>query len=161
MSPHEEYILAYTLSPLSRGQVFGPWPLHITIVPWFIIPDGKIYEAAIAISEVVCRHDPVTLAGEARMQFGPQSVIVMQKPPEMQALHDSLLSLIQSKGWGIAKKQYTGSRFKPHITDRQHKITPDISVRLDNIAFVKAPIANPLKRQKTVVDILPLGGENA
>ncbi|HSX44388.1 MAG TPA: 2'-5' RNA ligase family protein [Candidatus Saccharimonadales bacterium] len=162
--PYDEYILAYVIGSLPEEKNFIAWPLHITLMPWFILDNQKSEtEAAILLAELFAKYEPMQLKTSSQALFGPRNTVPVQEintSPELQRLHNDVLKLLQDKQWDIAAKHYTGATFRPHITLKKGKQVPH-TLTLDKIHLVKAPIADPRTRVKKVMRVLPLGGFHA
>lgn len=119
------------------GQPFprSNWPLHITLVPWFICGgpnrlDQKLAEAAVHLAAFDAR-----VGGE--MMFGPKRNIrvnLIEPNIRLARLHEQLLGAVQKLGRLDTDEQFTGKGYRAHITHvgGRRKLPGDI-IRIDSI----------------------------
>ncbi len=150
----KEYIIAYVLEPLTTGQTFGRWPLHITIVPWFEI--DNIDKAVEAVNRVVNTHKPFTVTVGQTAYFGPRQNVEVNKinSAPLYALHQALSQVLEASGAKFRHRHYMGNHFNPHITKKSFaRVQPGYELNIKNILLVEAPITDRHTRPKKVIAI--------
>lgn len=134
-----EYILVALLSDYQPGDTFAQWPLHVTLVPWFDPRD--LSEFVAHLQNVAAKYGSIeSTVGEKRI-WGPNTVNVITRVPQLQRLHLELLSLVRAHGTLLINEQYTGSNYTPHITHQKGVSAKEgSSVVLDTIYLVEKQV---------------------
>ncbi len=113
----KQFVVAYMVDPVNIGDRFTMWPLHLTLLPWFDASDAQ------TVNQKLVQKLETTKTFEARVGerawFGNQKLPVMLIHPtsELQALHESLLEVVQENRWDL-EGRYTGQAFRPHVTQK-------------------------------------------
>lgn len=141
-----EYILVALLGNYQPGDTFAQWPLHVTLVPWFDPRD--LSEFVAQLQNVAAKYGSIeSTVGEQRI-WGPNTVNVITRVPQLQRLHLELLSLVRAHGTLLINEQYTGSNYTPHITHQKGVSAKKGSgVVLDTIYLVEKQVH---VREKTI-----------
>lgn len=154
-----EYLLAFILEPMEKGEQFVGWPLHITLVPtWFRAhrPEARIL---LDLQTALEPFKPFTVRGISREQFGwrGQVQVTALASSELHDLHRALLVMLGNSSYKLVKTNHMGDSYQPHITKKGNaEFKPGHELLVDRVYLVKAPIANPRTRTKTVAGIVEL-----
>jgi 2'-5' RNA ligase len=127
----KEFVIVNMLEPIGIGTRFAMWPLHMTLLPWFNAPDVETVKQQIELA--LSDFQPFEVEVGQREHFGQRKLPVMliKNTPKLQALHETLLKVINVNGWDLPGR-YTGEHFKPHVT---HKAGRDASgtLKIDSV----------------------------
>lgn len=152
-----EYMLAAFLQPVHEGDVFKAWPLHITLAPWFdICGEAKLVAA---IRRVAAAFKPFYVTGLRRSRFGwgravPVTVV---ESADIVRLHNELHESLLLHSIYIKNASFTGHAYVPHVTKKgSQELEPGMTVQINHIALIKAPLGDTRGRTKTVVSIIGL-----
>lgn len=153
-----EYLIAFMLEPMDKGDTFIRWPLHITLVPWFRTPN-ETAQIVYDISDAATKFKPISSRGIQRARFGWRRKVQVTAlaSSELHDLHRQLLSMLENKGYNLVDKKHTGVSYQPHITKKGNaEFKPGHELIVDRIYLIKAPIANPRTRTKKVTAVIEL-----
>lgn len=147
-----EYIFCVLIDSYDEGDEFIEWPLHITLVPWFFVPD--ITEFQLSITEAITYLRPIhVIVGEERV-WGPNTVNVIERSEPLHDLHARLLRQTNMSGRIVINQQYTGENYTPHITQQSSlSATPGDKIIIDQFCIIKKTHSH---RLKTVIKIFKL-----
>jgi 2'-5' RNA ligase len=136
-----EFIIAYMVEPIDVGKRFTLWPLHMTLLPWFDAPDVKAVKRELTKKLTATRTFEVSV-GE-RSSFGVDKrlpVMLINPSPELKALHEKLLEMVEKNGWQL-RGRYTGASFKPHITQKGGR-DAEGTLHIDELCIIEAQPQN-------------------
>lgn len=118
MKPGDRLVAAF-VSSQEVGTAFSAWPLHITIVPWFRLPDETraITEGlAKALSHMV----PFEAAGGETAMFGPRKnrpATLIVRPTPFVAIERKIRNyLLKKRAWLVDETTKRHFDFRPHVT---------------------------------------------
>lgn len=139
MAARNEHVVAIMLGPISIGQEFIDWPLHITIVPWFPCGDSEKLDS-ILVDEAKTHASFLVEVGKIE-KFGPGKNIgvnLIKDSPELNKLHWSIYTALEKNNFGIHQKEYVGDGYKPHITHQPHgQKRKGEKLKIESLALVK------------------------
>lgn len=120
MLEHKD-IFVSGLMPLEKGdEINGEWPLHVTIVPWFTIPEHFEGAFSVAIANAMHKIHPITIHGQEEKYFGEDNSIRVRTVNSMGGLallHDKLTDLIDRFDGEIFSQYIQGREgYAPHVT---------------------------------------------
>jgi len=121
MPARNEHVVAIMLEPVSMGQEFIDWPLHITIVPWFPCGDAKKLDRI--LTDAAGTQAGFSLEVGKIEKFGPKKNIkvnLMKESPMLDKLHWNIFNVLEKNSFGIHQKEYVGDGYRPHITYQPH-----------------------------------------
>jgi hypothetical protein len=114
-------IFVSSLMPMEKGdEITGEWPLHVTVVPWFSIPER--YDGAFSTSVTNLMHSihPITIHGGDERHFGEENDIRVRTVTSMGGLallHDKLVEIITRYDGEIFSSWIQGREgYEPHVT---------------------------------------------
>lgn len=96
------------------------WPLHITLVPWFVVQDEEAVNRG--LERVAGDTDTLRLGVGEQDMFGVNRdvpVNVINNQADVMALHEKLIEAIGRADMAFHKQQFPGQRYVAHIT-RHH-----------------------------------------
>lgn len=163
MSATHEYLLAFMLEPLEKGDQFIGWPLHITLVPWFRSNFGSEHVAR-DIEATILGTDRLTVRGITRSMLGRQRNVPVTDvvSSDLHDLHRKLLTVFDNDAYTLSDSKYTGANYRPHVTKKGNKeLKPGHEIEIDSLYLVSAPLKNPRTRTKTVIARIALDGHEA
>ncbi|HSH56295.1 MAG TPA: 2'-5' RNA ligase family protein [Candidatus Limnocylindrales bacterium] len=136
-------ILVLFIEPQEPGYTFErkrlEWPLHITLIPWFRVPDPSTLDGILETVAVQSRPFDAVVGMEAA--FGGRKEVlvnVLADPALAQHLHLNLKRALDGVGANYQSERFTGDNYKPHIThhgDRRRHEGDRLAVR--NFYLVK------------------------
>jgi hypothetical protein len=135
-------IMVAFVEPVAEGQVFlrTEWPLHITLVRFDLRNDDDTARFA-AHAEVPAKQalgTVLTVGADDRFGYrGSVPVSLVEADPALQALHDSLVQLVEELSGRVASPHHTRRHFRAHVSHHGEKrANPGDAVVLDQIALV-------------------------
>lgn len=114
---------------------FEVWPLHVTIVPWFRLPDSSESVAQGLLAQVLAPIGPFTTVAGDEAMFGPKKTrwarLIMEPSPFSLIAQKSRVYLHKKRAFLIDETTKRLPRFHPHVTaQRTEWLKADISMRL-------------------------------
>jgi len=135
-------ILVAFVEPVADGLVFPRthWPLHITLVRFDVGTDDSAEQAAVLAAPYAGAALGASLTVGEDAGFGRNGsvpVSLIQPQPDLQALHEQLLTAVESLGGKVLTPAHTMSGYRPHVSHHGDKrLNPGDAVVLDRIALV-------------------------
>jgi 23S rRNA (cytidine1920-2'-O)/16S rRNA (cytidine1409-2'-O)-methyltransferase len=146
MTTATSFILVYLVEQRPVGERFAKtraaWPLHITLVPWFVLHAGQ----ESALRAALARYAKATLQFSATVgveeHFGPEHdvpVNVIADQTKLRKLHDGLRQVAAP----YAELQDETGDFRAHITHHHtadgpvHRRFPDDKEQIDSVTLVR------------------------
>lgn len=116
-----DYIIVHMVDEVPTDYRFErkrlTWPLHITLLRWFAVPDISKYEARL---EEVAAATPssIALVGHeiAFGENGEVPVNIIADMTALQGLHRALLESLRESGGTLESVRWSGEAYRPHIT---------------------------------------------
>lgn len=133
-----DLMLAAPLEPLKVGQDIPRMPAHLTVLPWFRLPESDWPEFSAELEDLAIEEAyPIVIGGEPA-KFGPEGDIQVRK------LGGVLLG-VHTHAYKIARSfdveldpTYTGLRYVPHIADKPDgSVAQDERIRLQQLAVLE------------------------
>lgn len=123
-------ILVAMVDPAAVPERFrrrrSEWPLHVTILPWFTVPDEALF------IDFLEKHLPseqsfmATVGADA--DFGANgeiSVSLIENRQPFAVLHNYVFEAVKDHGGGMMANTWIGASYRPHVThqgdNRLHK----------------------------------------
>lgn len=155
------YMVAIMLDGVNKGDTFTTWPLHITLVPWFHIEE--IITAEAALYAVARNFSKLTLTVGGEELFGANNTVpanVILPDPQLQDLHDAMMSDLQSAGAQFVSAAYTGKDFHAHVTKKLRRpLRPGLTIDVNQFCLIETSTTkDPRNRTKRVSEIINLHG---
>jgi 2'-5' RNA ligase len=119
-------LVVIMLEPMPAGREFEIWPMHITIVPWFLCADGSKLDEV--LEQVAKKHKPFEVkAGRIKKWGGkePFEVVSITDDWRLQSLHWGVFHALEKNGFHVHQKDYLGEKYSPHITLRNRLADKD------------------------------------
>lgn len=149
----QKYTLVHTISDLPDGYEYSmkDWPLHVTLADVFAI-NG---EPGLLLKDIATRlntYVPVRAEVVDDEWFGEDKSVhvrLLNKTPELQRLHETMLSVLDTYHVVFNQPEFTGSGFKPHSTvqPKEQLALKDV-VTFDSITLIDMyPDEDPYKRR--------------
>lgn len=160
LGQEREYLLAFMLEPLDKGDQFIGWPLHITLVPWFRTDYGSEHVTR-DIEKAASGIDQFTVTGIMRSMLGGQRNVPVTDvaSSDLHDLHRALLTVFENDAYSLSDSKYTGVNYRPHVTKKGNaEFKPGHVILFDSVYLVSAPLKNPRTRTKTVIARIVLDG---
>lgn len=144
------YWLTYLLEDLPVGAAFEPGDLHVTLIPWFVVPPDVEATLAKTFELAFSGHKAFDLKVNGEVSLGPRqdiSVFLLDSRPEIYELHKKALGWFESleAKWAV-KNPYVGDEFKPHIRRRPNTYLH----KGDKIHFNSLTLVQALRRSDNV-----------
>lgn len=110
-------LVCMLIKPLERGARFKAWPLHITIIPWFRVPENN----AELLADLRRRLEPfqpfeATVNGEARFGKGRLVNLIAQPSPLTSVARQVRVYLHLRGAWIVDETTKVRRPFRPHVT---------------------------------------------
>jgi len=107
--------------PMMVGESFARWPLHVTIVPWFRLPDSsEMIASGLAQALATIQSFQVRADGEAMM--GPRRqrhARLMQQPTPLSDIEQKVRTYLHKKrAWLVDETTKRKYQYRPHVTDQ-------------------------------------------
>ncbi len=140
-SPSKELLLVYAIEPLFVQKAFSRlnWPLHITLVPWFRIPNIDTLRTTLA--QFAHQRAPFFVVAKGEALFGHNHTIkvtLVEPNKAVQTLHDDLLAVVAQQCGAVSNTQFIGQYFRPHATHQTHSVLQEGSqVQIDHFWLVE------------------------
>ena len=134
-------IILACLIPEEQGNIpthFTNWPLHLTLIPWFKISGKELPKFLTAVESIASNYGPIQLKQEGSTNFSTREVRVTLIRPtsEIINLHQDLLLAISDSNALILSSRYTGSNFRPHITEQAGRSLPEAKVIISHKLYL-------------------------
>lgn len=115
----KQVFLVYIIEDVEAGRAYPrhDWPLHISLVPWFVT--AKRSELDQMLHDFLVATEPFTVTVGGEDLFGEShrvKVNVIDESTSLQNLHEALLDRVESIGTIIADKEYLRENYRGHIT---------------------------------------------
>jgi hypothetical protein len=114
-------IFVSSLMPMEKGDVIdGEWPLHVTIVPWFKMPEEHEGAFSTSVTNLTHRIRPITIHGGEEKLFGEDNNIRVRTISSMGSLallHNELVERITHFDGQIFSEWINGREgYAPHVS---------------------------------------------
>ena len=114
----EKFTLISSLDDIKVGDQFEQWPLHVTVMPWFSLPEGRLAPFDNRLRNMMHNYKPMTMTGKQEAMFGPESDVRVRVVGDLGAfavMHEAMRVLVNDND-GEVLSPYVGDAFVPHIT---------------------------------------------
>jgi 2'-5' RNA ligase len=151
-NPTQKYCLVSLLenTPVGVEFHFKDWPLHLTLVGVFSLPN--ITKLLQRISEIARSLQPFSLLADEAAQWGEEGQIHVMKlkvTPEISQLHTMLLELLRNADAQFNEERYLGDGYTPHITNQKHaSIQSGETVNVSNISLIDMFVGSDWQQRK-------------
>lgn len=128
------------MEPLKKGEQFIEWPLHITIVPWFAMPEEEYVMLDSLLSKIAAKHKTfnVKVGGIEMFAKGTLAVKLIEPSQELQALHRDVFNTLENNGFPIHQKEFLGDKYRPHfIYKPEDKIKTGTAITVHSFSLIK------------------------
>ena len=120
MRPGDRLIVCF-VSPLTVGQKFASWPLHLTIVPWFRLEESSEMIAD-GLARALHNIELFTVKGDGEAMFGPKKTrkvrLVVQTEP-LNSIEAKVRNYFHKKrAWLVDETTKKHHDFRPHVTEQ-------------------------------------------
>jgi 2'-5' RNA ligase len=137
------FCIFYMLDDLAAGQSFSPEALHLTIAPWFVLPDESEQRVSLSFMTRFLDVKKINTKIDIEVSLGPRediSVYLVEPTNEISDLHAEAIGWLDSLGarWAV-KNPYVKDEYKPHIRKRSN-YHPALGQGLiiDNLCLIRA-----------------------
>lgn len=161
-APHlGDRVIVSLLQPLARGEQFGKWPLHLTLMPWFRSNLGGFeLQKVIATSLEGLEPFSATMGGMAHFGFNDQvPVRVVETPNGFEAIHARLLATFQAHPEiHVLDTEHVGPQFRAHVTVHGYEpLREGDLIACNDLQIVKLAAIHPGGSTKEVEGEIDLG----
>ncbi len=145
----EKFGIISSLEPLKKGDTFEEWPLHVTIMTWFSLPERQFGAYDNMLKNMMHEYAPMTVVGQDKEQFGPEEnvpVRILGRVGVLSKLHSQILPIIDRVGGEIIQQNqgYVGDAYRPHVTDQPHgTFAEDETAILRGMQLISGDIDGP------------------
>jgi 2'-5' RNA ligase len=136
--PSRKQMLAVGVEPFKKGEIFRKWPLHVTIVPWFI--EARQRRLIDGLQEVQSATKPfkITMGSTALFGFKKNTPVrLIEESDLLQTLHLKNLAAVYNSKGQFDERNQVGYKYRPHITERENEIIPTV-INVSQVALVEA-----------------------
>jgi 2'-5' RNA ligase len=116
-----DHIIVHMVDDVPEGFRFArkrlAWPLHITLLRWFEVPEIEPYEAR--LEAVAATTPPFTALVGHEIAFGENGEVpvnVIADMTALQGLHKRLLESLKESDGALESVRWSGEAYRPHIT---------------------------------------------
>lgn len=127
------------LEQILPGREFEVWPLHITIVPWFPCDDPERLDKQ--LRGISHRHKSFTVKLGETETWGKKEkfdVVIVDDPGQLHRLHWDVLQTLEKNGFFVHQKDFLGTKYKPHVTIRNHKQMASAAYKAGDTVKIKS-----------------------
>lgn len=151
--PNVEYVTCALIDEHNTGDTFTDWPLHITLVPWFLLNDITKFKND--LTDILQDDHQIQVAVDEERVWGPNTVNIIAYDRSLHDIHERMISLAETAGRVLVNKQYTGENYTPHITHQKSlsKQPGDLII----IKYVYVIERNSTTKQKKIIGKIPIG----
>lgn len=149
----KQVFLVYIIEDVEAGRAYPrhDWPLHISLVPWFVT--AKRAELDQMLTDFLVRIPAFTVTVGGEELFGEShrvKVNVIEPSDQLQGLHEALLGRVEEIATVVADKEYLRENYRGHITHyfERHK-APGEQFLIDHLYLAELTDddhCTPLKR---------------
>ena len=115
---------------MHRGDRFRQWPLHITIVPWFRLPDLN-EDLGSGLERALWSVRPFAARADGEAHFGPRRRLVRLldvAPPLVTVEYKVRGYLHKKRAWLVDETTKRHYDFRPHVTAQHEQELPATAV---------------------------------
>jgi hypothetical protein len=114
------------------------WPLHVTLLPWFFVPDEAALQAE--LSKLASATPLISTIFAEQAKFNPTTNVTLVRDATL--LHKLHIDLLNSAGKVDAQHrtlEWTGDNYQPHATHHDGQPVPQTGDELvvDNFSLVR------------------------
>lgn len=125
-----EYLIFHNIEQtFSHRQALARWPLHITVVTPFRIPNDKERALRDLVRDIAFEQSPIYVQPGEETLFGPNHDVsvtkVVDASGELQGLHERFLRDLGLVGCHEIDMTYAGDKYSPHFAWKRGVWTPD------------------------------------
>jgi 2'-5' RNA ligase len=121
MLPDDRLVCGF-IRPIAVGDSFQTWPLHITVVPWFRLPDLTV-SIVVGLTEALTPIAPFRATATAEALMGPRHnrpVALLAEPTPFQDIEQRVRNYLHKKrAWLVDETTKIQRPFRPHVTVQQ------------------------------------------
>lgn len=118
MLPGDRLVCTF-LEEQAVGLRFEKWLLHVTVAPWFRLPDSSEAIAA-GLREALTAISPFEVVGEGEAMFGPRKnrpVRLLKQSPPLNDIEAKVRAYLHKKrAWLVDETTKVRQEFRPHVT---------------------------------------------
>ena len=151
----QKYVIAKFLEPIADGTEFDAknWPLHVTLAANFTV-DRKAVGLFERLDKLVANEKPVAATASDDAYFGLQNqvhVTTLTMTPELQSLHNHIISLLKDVGAIFDMPQYQEEGYRAHATVQASKrLHKGDLVTIEELTVVDMFPNDDINRRKTM-----------
>ncbi len=108
------YLLTYFINEKQIDDTFTDWPLHVTIIPWFKVKAIELVDQA--LGQIAISHQPITVTGSERDNFGGHDVCLLEPAELLRGIHKYVYATLQGHGARFISTEFFGDNYNPHVT---------------------------------------------
>lgn len=121
MQPGDRLICAF-IRPIRLDDSFQHWPLHVTIVPWFRLPDAT-EQLTLGLATALSRIEPFTAVAAEETMMGPRRnrpALLLAAPTPFDDVEQRVRTYLHKKrAWLVDETTKIRRPFRPHVTHQQ------------------------------------------
>lgn len=119
MAPEDRLICA-AVNQLALHQEFKTWPLHLTIVPWFRMPEPSEDLAAELQSRLAGIEPFMVAMGEQTTLGHNKTVNLVQEPTPLHRIWREIVEVLdEHQAWQVDKTTKRHHSYRPHVSQQQ------------------------------------------
>ncbi len=116
----DEFMLAHIFEEHRTGHTFDRWPIHITLVPWFLLNNNSKDGVLDVLTEITKEHLPIAVNIGKHVMLGPQkdkaAFLIESSDFQLENYHKKLVQALGEIGCKILDETYTDENYMPHTT---------------------------------------------
>lgn len=153
------YIVVSCIPTVTQGKLWR-LPVHITLLPWFTMPEDNQADFGDAVRQLSARFAPFKTRTVKTAVFGEGKDVHQVRimgGHQLVELHQLLLRSMWRHGGEVRSPEFTGDGFIPHITKQKSGwIGAHEQVGVSSLQLAKA-IEQP-DAKRTIIGVYPLSG---
>ena len=141
----EKYGVISSLEPLKKGDTFEVFPLHVTLMTWFDIPNEAVFLNQ--LYNFAHRFSSQNVVGGQEAQFGVNNdvrVRTLGRAGSLHAMHEELFDMIKTQNGEVWHGGFVGADYVPHVTYQNNRgLEQDEAANLDRIQLIRGDETGP------------------
>lgn len=139
METSDKFVLVASLETLEKGDEFTHWPLHVTLLPWFTVPDERMQAFDNAVKNRVHTYGAQFPLGDTIEMFGPHKdvpVRTLKSIGRLAHMHRELVDCVERAN-GTFYDSWIKDDYRPHVTIQKDKaIDEDEQIALTHLELI-------------------------
>lgn len=123
----DQLIVHFLEKPKKQRFNSEEWPLYVTLLPWFGIPETREDELKHELRRIADKTEPISVKTEGEDMFGRKHNIRVRLlgSESLRAMHYRLTNVVENNLKGVIRDtEFCGRKYQPHIAEQGHILVP-------------------------------------